>query len=293
MRARHHTLRSGANRINESEKHSGHGIGLSLAHRVSRAALPLIFIAMLLIIGRRYTVQQLDVEKIVRQQLIPQLEAQYKTKIEVGAVESDWLSRVIVHDIVIGRDLASPIGALAKIQTATVNLDLVGLALKRLTPLQAINAATLEKPQFYLFKDAKGHLNWQDLLPKTDITNQKWRGRLTVRDGRVWYEDHALKSASGKITLADMRGLNAEAVFNGDGPIQFAAAAKETYLGPQKSQAAKHHRQRRGRRTFRLGERRFIAAASADAAFGRLRVSQRRCHRAKRHYERKSDDFVG
>ncbi len=234
VRARHHSLRSGANRINEEDRHGGRGIGLSLVRRVTRAGVPLIFIALLLMIGRRYTVQQLDVEKILRQQVIPQLEAQYHTKIEVGPVESDWINRVVLHDVVIGRDLSSPLGALAKARTVTVNLDVVGLALRRMTPLEAVNAVTVDEPQAFLLRDAKGHLNWQDLISKNHITGKKWRGRLTVRDGRIWYEDHALKSASGKITLADARGLNAEAIFNGDGPIQFAASAQETYLGPQK-----------------------------------------------------------
>ncbi len=166
VRARHHSLRSGANRSNEEDRHGGHGVGISLTHRAARMALPLVLLAMMLMIGRRYTVQQLDVEKIVREQVIPQLEAQYHTKIEVGPVESDWLSRVILHDVVVGRDLSSPLGALAKAQTVTVNLDVVGLALRRVTPLQAVNAVTLDEPQAFVKRDEKGRLNWQDLFPE-------------------------------------------------------------------------------------------------------------------------------
>lgn len=234
VRARHHTLRSGANRVNEEDRHGGHGIGLGLTRRATRVALPLVFIALMLMLGRRYTIQQLDVEKIVRQQVIPQLEAQYHTKIEVGPVESDWLNRVILHKVVIGRDLSSPLGALAKAQKITVNLDVVGLALRRVTPLQAVTGITLDEPQAFLYRDSKGHFNWQDLIPKQQATGEKWSGRIAFRDGRIWYEDHALTSASGKITLADTRGLNGWAVLNGDAPIQFDARAEETYFGPQK-----------------------------------------------------------
>jgi hypothetical protein len=234
VRARHHSLRSGANHINEENRHGGHGFGLGLTRRATRAALPLVCLALMLMIGRRYAVQQLDVETIVRRQVIPQLEAQYRTTIEVGAVESDWLNRVVLHDIVIGRDLSSPLGALAKARSVTLNLDITGLALRRVTPIEAVHGVALDEPQLWVLRDAKGRFNFQDLLPDTQTRGPKWMGRVKDQNGRLWYEDHAFKGASGNITLADARGLNGWATVNGKGPSEFDLKARQTFLGPQK-----------------------------------------------------------
>lgn len=233
VRVRRHTLRSGANRLND-ESNSRRTPGVSLTHRVSRAALPLLLLALMLTLGRRYTLQHIDVERVVRSQVIPQLETQYHTKIEVGAVDSDWLSRVILRDIVVGRDPNSPLGALARVRRVTVNLDLVGLAIRRVQPLDAVRSVMLDEPQLLVLRDAKGRLNLQDLLGKQKSGGQKWSGRATIANGRVWYEDHAVKSVSGNPVIADAHGLDGWAQANGDGPLQFSAAAQKTYLGAQK-----------------------------------------------------------
>lgn len=234
VRARHHSLRSGANHINEENRHGEHGFGLGLTRRATRAALPLLLLALMLMIGRRYAVQQLDVEAIVRGQVIPQLEAQYHTTVKVGAVESDWLNRIVLYDVVIGRDLSSPLGALAKARSVTVNLDITGLALRRLTPLEAVHDVALDEPQVWVLRDANGRFNFQDLFRDQQPTGPKWIGRVRVQNGRLWYEDHAFKSASGKMALADARGLNGWAILNGNGPTEFDLKAQQTYLGPQK-----------------------------------------------------------
>src|SRR5690606_34488210 len=119
-----------------------------LKKRASRlwalASVALLLMAVLtLLVGRRYTAQKFDVEQNLRAQLIPELETELGRKVEVGEVESDYFSRVVLHDVVIGRDADSPLGALLQAEKITILLDAVGLVLQRGDPLQAISKITL------------------------------------------------------------------------------------------------------------------------------------------------------
>ncbi len=233
VRARRHPLSSSALRDTEDVSRPIHGPGMGLVGRVSRVGLPLIILTLMLILGRRYTLQRFDIEGTLRRQIIPQLEAQYRTKIEIGPVESDWLSHVVVRDVVIGRDASSPLGALARARTITLYLDFVGLALRR-PPLETLRGVRLDEPQVFVQRDAKGKLNFADLLKNQKTGGAQWRGLVDVREGRLWFEDHSFRSASGKILLADARSLDGTAKINGDGPVQFDVAADEGFLGPER-----------------------------------------------------------
>lgn len=233
VRARRHPLSSVALRDTEDVSRPIHGPGMGLVGRATRVGLPLIILTLMLILGRRYTLQRFDIEGTLRRQIIPQLEAQYHTKIEIGPVESDWLSHVIVRDVVIGRDASSPLGALARARTITLYLDFIGLALRR-PPLDTLRGVRLDEPQIFLQRDANGKLNFADLLKNQKPGGVKWRGSVDVREGRLWFEDHSFHAASGKILLADARSWDGTAQINGDGPVQFNVAADAGFLGPER-----------------------------------------------------------
>ncbi|HVF10046.1 MAG TPA: hypothetical protein VNA16_04545, partial [Abditibacteriaceae bacterium] len=214
------------------------GVAKPRQWRPSRPTLllaPLVFVAIILLIGRRYALQRLDIEGTVRHQLIPQLEKQFGTSIEVGRIESDWLSRVILRDVVIGRDEKLPLGALLRVKTAILNIDLISLALHRTEPLNALSKASLLSPQLYLERDTKGQLNWLNLF-KQKFTGDgaRWAGLVEVRDGRVWYRDDTVRSASGRFLLADATGVQATVRFNGNAPLTFEGNVVRALVGPQK-----------------------------------------------------------
>jgi hypothetical protein len=134
--------------------------------RAARILAPLVVVALLLLAGAQYVRQSVDVERVVRQQIIPRLEEQIGTRIEVGRVESDYISRVTLHDVVIGRDKRSPLGALFQVKSAVLDLDIISLALKRSDALTALRRVVLNSPQVVLQRDARGALNWAKLFKR-------------------------------------------------------------------------------------------------------------------------------
>ncbi|MBW3636969.1 MAG: hypothetical protein KY445_11005, partial [Armatimonadetes bacterium] len=217
----------------------GSTIGGALpAGRATRGLTALVVGALFLMSGRWYFGQRINLsgeaERVLRAQLIPQLEKRLGAKVEVGAVETDWLGRVTMRDVVIGRNTKLPTGALAKIRSVTIGLDLPGLALRRVSPAEAVRSVALENPQIYVRRDQTG-INWQKLLQR-DATGQKvaWTGRVTAFDGRVYYLDTAQPSASGRPLIVDAYGVDATLDALADAPYRFAARARKPYFGQEK-----------------------------------------------------------
>lgn len=216
----------------------GSWVGGSLpGGRATRGLTALVVGALLLISGRWYFGQRFnlggEVERVLRAQLIPQLEQQLGAKVEVGHVETDWLGRVVLRDVTIGRDAKLPTGALATARSVTINLDLPGLALRRVAFPAAIRTVALEGPQIYLRRDKRG-LNWANMLgkggkgPKT-----QWTGRVSVVDGRVYYLDTQARSASGRPLLLDARGVDGTLDAIANAPYRFTALSRQPYFGSQ------------------------------------------------------------
>ncbi|MDF2441509.1 MAG: hypothetical protein JWN98_2493, partial [Abditibacteriota bacterium] len=199
-----------------------------------RVLAPLVMIALLVIVGHRYALQTIDVERSVRAEIIPQLEKELGQKIEVGRVESDWLSRVRLYDIVIGRNRNSPLGALIQARSATIFLDPIGLALQRLSPLQALQGIDLDRPQIWARRDARGRLNLLELVKKrAGPEGDKWAGWVRISNGHLYAEDESYRSARGKTLVVDARGVNAEVVLNGVGPTQLRGTLPQAFLGDE------------------------------------------------------------
>ncbi|RYG74147.1 hypothetical protein EON80_02675, partial [bacterium] len=183
------------------------------AGRATRGVTMLVVGALTLVCGRWYFGQRVnlggEVERILRSQFIPGLEKQLGAKVEIGTVETDLLGRVVVNDVVIGRDAKLPTGALAKIAKVTVSVDLPGLVLRRAGIVDAIRSVALDQPQVYVRRDKSG-INWAKMI-KSEGKGEKieWTGRIAVIDGRVYYLDTALPSASGKPLIMDARGVDA------------------------------------------------------------------------------------
>ncbi len=211
----------------------------SLSPRSARAArwlTPPLLLAIFLLAGAGYIRQRLDVEGEVRRHVLPALQKQLGTRIEVGRIESDYLSRVTLHDLVIGRNAALPVGALLRAKTVRLDLDLIGLALRRApladNPLLALRRARLVEPQIYVERDAQGRLNWQRLFGKDQTASRaRWSGTVEVRGGRAWIFDRSVRAASGQFLVAEARDVNGQAVFNGQAATTFAAQLPELFLG--------------------------------------------------------------
>jgi len=207
--------------------------------RLSRLIAPLVVLALLLVGGNFYVRQNFNVEKIVRGQVIPQLEKQLQARVEIGRIESDYISGVTLHDVVIGRDKNLPLGALAQVKTATINLDIPSLVLHRTDALGALRSVDLQSPRVVIRRDAKGQLNWAKLWKSSpDISATRWTGTLTAHDGRIWYQDATVRSRAGVPVVMDAQGVQAKVVANGANPATFAATIEQTSVGhkPQQTQ---------------------------------------------------------
>ncbi len=214
--------------------------GVSLpAGRIQRVVFLIFCVALFFICARSYIGQKIGVsaqiERVLRAQIGPQLERQLGARVEFGAVETDWLGRVVVRDIIVGRNPKLPLGALARAKSVTLQLDLPGLALGRAKFPDAIRAAALDAPQIYLRRDKSG-LNWAKLLDQNGASGAaKWQGHISATNGRVVYFDATVPSASGQPLLLDAREVSADLDTFAKAPAQFTARAGTTYLGANRT----------------------------------------------------------
>lgn len=194
----------------------------------------LVVLALLMAAGGRYVRQRLDIENQVRRVLLPQLEKQLGVPIEVGRVESDYLSRVTLHDVVIGRDKRLPLGALLQAPSIRLDIDLIALALHRgdiaSDPMRALSGVRLQSPQVVLSRDKRGAFNFERLLHSSTTSTSHWSGRVQVANGRVWFRDESTRSSRGAVLVADARGIDGEAIFNGQSPTRFQARLLSTHV---------------------------------------------------------------
>ncbi|BCM93057.1 hypothetical protein IAD21_04944 [Abditibacteriota bacterium] len=149
-----------------------------------------------------------QIERAARAQYIPQLEKQIGQKIEVGRFSTDWLGRLKVEDVVVGRNRSLPTGSLIAAKSVTISLDLAGLALGRTHFPDAITAVDLDSPSLYVRRDTKGQLNLSSLFkPSSGGTGTRWNGRVGFQNGRVFYADDQLRSRQGQALQVDARDV--------------------------------------------------------------------------------------
>ena len=210
--------------------------GVLRGGRVTRGVGAVVLLALVGLGVRGLIGQKLDIasqiERAARAKYIPQLEKQLGQKVEVGEFETDLLGRVTVRDVVIGRNAQLPTGALIRAKSITIGLDIIGAALGRVAPLDAVNRVQIQSPQIYLVRERNGKFNLQSLLPpkKPGAPKTEWAGQVVVNDGRVFYFDRALPSHSGRQLKLDMRGVEATVKANGADPYRGEVTIARTQL---------------------------------------------------------------
>ncbi|RYG54221.1 hypothetical protein EON80_31940, partial [bacterium] len=150
-----------------------------------------------------------QIERAARAQYIPQLERQLGQKIEVGRFSTDWLGRLKIEDVVVGRNSALPTGSLIAAKSVTISVDIPGLVLGRTRFPDAITAVALDSPSLYVRRDAKGQLNLASLIkPSATGTGTRWNGRVSFQNGRVFYADDLYRSRQNLPLQVDASGAN-------------------------------------------------------------------------------------
>ena len=200
--------------------------GVLRGGRVTRGLGAVVLLGIAGLGVRGFFGQKLDIasqiERAARAKYIPQLEKQLGQKVEVGEFSTDLLGRVTVENVVIGRNASLPTGALIRAKSLTLGLDIVGLALGRVKPLDAVNRVQIQSPQVYLVREPNGKFNLQSLLPAKKKGDPKtyWTGNVVVNDGRVFYVDRLLPSHSGRKLKVDLTGVEATVQSDGKNPYQ-------------------------------------------------------------------------
>ncbi len=160
-----------------------------------------------------------QIERAARSQYIPQLEKQIGQKIEVGSFSTDWLGRIQVNDIVVGRNAKLPIGALIQAKSVLLTLDLVGLALGRNRFPDAITAVDFDSPAIYVRRDSAGKLNLSSLFKSAPGgEGTRWNGRVGIQNARVFFVDEKTKNRRQQNLELDARGANATVYVSSPSP---------------------------------------------------------------------------
>ena len=190
----------------------------------------LVAFALIFIVGRHYVLQRIDPNNLVQTQVIPLLEKQLGKKVEVGRVQTDYLNRVIIDDIVVGRDPNSPIGALIKIKRVSASIDIIRAALNSSDPLIALKSVTLTNPQLDLRRDKKGRLNILELVKKDQKgPATQWNGTLFIEKGRIVYTDETIRSR-GQNLRVDAREIGGQVALHGAQPTTYQLTLPATYF---------------------------------------------------------------
>jgi hypothetical protein len=202
--------------------------------RITFALMPMVAICLLVIVFTRFTRQQVNVENQVRNRILPQLEKEFGLPLEVGRIESDYLSRVVLHDVVLGRNAKLPLGAMLQARTVTLRLNMISLLGNRDQPFAALKTVEIAAPQMFLQRDARGRLNWEKLLSgrkRTGTATTQWEGTVVLTGGRLWFEDRGIRSSTGETLLADANGIDGRLEFRGTEATEVRLAAARTYIG--------------------------------------------------------------
>ena len=195
-----------------------------------RGAIAVLLIFLLLFIGWRYIAQNWNADQVVRRNVIPQLEAQLGQSVEVGAIETNYLSWIRLHDITVGRDSKIPGGALFTAKEIDVSLNIPAVALGKRDPLSSLHSVTIYQPALYVERDKSGIFNLSKLISSELSPQTTWTGTIRVRNGAVIYHDAALRDTRKNPLDAAIAGVDADIIFDGQKPVVYNASATKVLL---------------------------------------------------------------
>ncbi len=147
-----------------------------------------------------------QIEVAARTQYIPQLERALGRRVEVGRFSTDWRGRMVLENIVIGRDPRLPTGALLQAKSATLSVDLVAIALGRRAFPDALTGVDLDAPQLYIRRDARGAFNLASLFKGSGSAGKRWSGRIGFTHARLVYLDTGILNRRRQPLFLDARG---------------------------------------------------------------------------------------
>ena len=242
LSTRQNEHRASEHRANESRASAQKPLPPPRRRRVSAWLLtPLVLIALLFCAFRLVVLPRVafDLERTVRAQIIPQLQDRIGARVEIGRIESDYVSGVTLHDVVIGRGAKTPFGALMRAPKVQLELDLVSLAFNRTDATRALHRVLVQSPQLYIERDARGALNWTRLWkPQAQGASSRTSALFQVSNARVYLRDASLRSRDGKPLLARFDKVNLSAQTNGDNATSFDARAPLALIGAKSFDSA-------------------------------------------------------
>jgi hypothetical protein len=185
----------------------GKGLPTTRRGRLVWLLTPIVLISLAWLIVWRVARPSVDVEAQVRRQALPALAQALGMPVEIGRIDSDYLSRVVLHDVVGGRDASSPIGANFRARRVTLGLNILALV-RGSDALGALRSINIEAPEAWLERDASGKTNWDSLLNQRGPAS-KWTGRVTIHGGRALVRDAMTRNSRGEPLSAEAAPVEA------------------------------------------------------------------------------------
>jgi len=141
---------------------------------------PLVLAGLTVVVLWHVAKPSVNVERVIQTRALPELRKALGMPIEIGSIDSDYLSRVVLNDVVIGRDAKgqkTPFGAKLRARRVTLALDFLGLVRGK-EPLQALSSVTIDEPTLWYERDANGRSNWDSVLkkPSAPQSPRGWAG---------------------------------------------------------------------------------------------------------------------
>lgn len=138
-----------------------------------------------------------------------------RREVEVGHVSGNLLSKVVLGDVRVARERRLADGLLLQVGKVTVRYDLPALLKREVTPVASVRTVTIEAPDVFVERSREGKLNLLELVKPRKPTppENRFRGEIVLKDGRLQYHDSALLSPSGRPLHLSLNNLAANADF--------------------------------------------------------------------------------
>ena len=185
-----------------------------MLRRVMKTLLICLVVVLLLVAAGAYLVSSSDwARDQLRAVIAQELANRSGREVQVGAIEGDLLSGVVVNNLAIAAESKLKDGVALAAEYIRVDYDLFAV-LRGKPPLACIQRVEIGRAYANVIRDEAGVINLTQIFPPPTPPvvvppEQRFRGQILIHDSVVDYRDEAAPTRDGRpleLSLADVQG---------------------------------------------------------------------------------------